>query len=73
MDDRSILKLQNIAYVNSQIASAMIELEAMKATNQERYRKGQSDAWDEEAFISLIDKYQLNHNAVITNLHQGVC
>ena len=72
MDDFGIIKLQNVAYVNSQIASAMIELEAMKATNAERELHGQAQAWNEDAFISLIDKYQLDHNRVLTNFQKGL-
>jgi hypothetical protein len=72
MDDYGIIKLQNVAYVNSQIASAMIELEAMKAENMQREHMGQSMAWDESSFTSLIDKYQLGHNSVLTNLQNGL-
>ena len=72
MDSYDIIKLQNIAYVNSQIASALIELESMKAENMQREHLGQSMAWDESSFMSLIDKYQLGHNAVLTNFQNGL-
>ena len=72
MDSYDILKLQNIAYVMTQNTSAQVELNAMLATNQERAHRGESVAYSYEAIIEIIDKYQLSHNAVITNLHQGV-
>ena len=72
MDDFGIIKLQNIAYVNSQIASALIELEAMKSENAEAERHGHSLAWSYNEFCSLIDKYQLGHNAVLTNFQNGL-
>ena len=72
MDSFDIKKLENITYVNSQIVSAQIEMEAMKAANAEREHRGQSQAWDEDSFISLIDKYQLGHNSVLTNFMNGI-
>jgi hypothetical protein len=60
---------QCIEYVRSQTISTMIELEAMKMENFERKSRGEALAWDHVAFIGLIDKYQLSHNAVITNLY----
>jgi len=71
MDSYDIVKLQNIAYVNSQMACAQIELVAMEATNAERWGHGQSLAYSEADFLAIIDKYQLGHNSVLTNLHQG--
>ena len=72
MDAFDVLKMQNVAYVQSQIATAMVELEAMKWANVNRREQGLSLAYTEEAFASLIDKYQLGHNAVVTNLHRGL-
>lgn len=72
MDSNEVQKLCNVAYINSQTASALIELEAMKSANSERERHGEAPAWGEGEFLSLIDKYQLSHNAVITNLQRGL-
>ncbi len=72
IDDYGIIKLQNIAYVNSQIASAMIELEAMKSENTMAERQDHSPAWGYNEFCSLIEKYQLSHNQVLTNFRNGL-
>ena len=69
MDDFGIIKLQNIAYVNSQIASALIELEAMKADNRQH---PDGEPYGERQINALIDRYQLNHNAVLTNFQNGL-
>ena len=70
MNSEDVVRMQNIAYVITQMTSAMIELEAMKAANTTRSIQGEALAYSEQAFVELIDKYQLSHNAVITNLHQ---
>jgi len=72
MDGYDIVKLQNIAYVNSQIASFYAELEAMKSENSSRERRNYSPAYVYDDFVRLIDKYQLGHNNVITNLNSNL-
>ncbi len=72
MDSYDIIKLQNVAYVNSQIASFYAELEAMKAENLQAEHLGQSVPWSHNEFNSLIDKYQLSHNSVLTNFQNGL-
>ena len=72
MDSYDIIKLQNIAYVDSQIASFYAELEAMKAENEWRIHRGETIAYDYNAFTGLIDKYQLGHNSVLTNFQNGL-
>jgi hypothetical protein len=57
---------QAAAYVHAQAVAAQIEMEAMKAENRRREDQGKSLAYGEEEFASLIDKYGLHHNAVIT-------
>ena len=66
MNDYDIIKLQNIAYVNSQMVCAQIELAAMQAANNQ-YPENQP--YSEKQFRELIDKYQLGHNSVVTNLN----
>lgn len=68
---QNIVRLQNIAYVMTQNTSAQVELNAMLEANQERARKGEASAYGYEQMMSIIDKYQIHHNGVITNLHQG--
>lgn len=55
-------------YLLSQITCAQIEMNAMMAENQQRQHLGQAMAYTEEAFIELIEKYDLSHNAVLSYL-----
>ena len=57
-----------VAFVNSQAAAMLAELEGMKAENVYRERRGESQAYAEQAFFDLIDKYQLGHNSVLNIL-----
>ncbi len=58
-------ELRNIAYVNAQVACALIEMESMKAKNQWRKHQQESPAYGEEAFLAVINKYGIHHNAVL--------
>ncbi len=69
MDDQQ--SARNVAYVNSQLMCAMVELEAMKSANRSRERQNLALAYSEGDFRSLIDKYQMGHNSVVTNLNEG--
>lgn len=69
MDSWDILKLQNITYAQSQIACGMVELEAMKAANRQY---SHDEPYTEKDFRAIIDKYQMSHNAVLTNLQHGL-
>jgi len=55
-------------YLLSQITCAQIEMNSMVAENQQRQHLGQSMAYTEGAFMELIDKYGLSHNAVLSYL-----
>ena len=57
---------QQAAYVMSQVACALIEMNAMIATNTERERNGWAPAYNEIAFLQLHEKYCIGHNAVLT-------
>ncbi len=59
------METRNLVYIQSQVACALIEMEAMKAANVEREQRGESLAYDEAAFMAIIDKYGIHHNAVI--------
>lgn len=52
------------AYIVSQSACAAAEIAAMQAENQQRERRGESQAWCEDDFLSIPDKYGISHNAV---------
>ncbi len=58
-----------VAYVMSQVVCAQIEMEAMKAANRECQNKGEPDAFDQKAFMELLQKYPIGHNAVISFLN----
>ena len=53
-------------YIQSQIACAMIEMEAMKAANSQHPT---DQPYEEKAFLDLIDKYGIYHNAVVGTLN----
>jgi hypothetical protein len=70
MNSTDITRLENVTYIQVQIASFYAELEAMKAENMQREHLGQSMAWDEGCFNSLIEKHGLSHNQVIAKLQE---
>jgi hypothetical protein len=58
-------------YIQSQIACAMIEIEAMKAENAQRESAGQAISYGYNAFICLIERYGLHHNAILGYLQDS--
>ena len=56
------------AFLISQSVCAMIEALSMQAENKQREALGHSMAYDENAFMSVIDKYGIHHNAAIITL-----
>ena len=60
---------EKVAYINAQVACALIEAEGMKAENAQRAHLEQSMAYPEVAFTDLINKYGIYHNAVLTLFH----
>jgi hypothetical protein len=56
---------QTAAFVNAAVARAKIKMAAMQALNDERAQNGFSQAYGEDAFISLIDEEGISHNAII--------
>lgn len=59
---------QKAAFIISQAMCAAAEIAAMQAFNQHRLSLGLSVGYDEDAFLALIDKYQLGHNSVLIYL-----
>ena len=57
---------QQAAYINAQTAAALIEMQSMIAKNKERETNGSALAYGEEAFLELIERYGLHHNAILT-------
>ena len=64
-------KDQRVAYIFSQSVAAMAEIEAMKAKNTYRKMRGETIAYDENAFMHVIDQYGLGSNTLLMYL-QGI-
>lgn len=60
--------LARIAFIQSQVACAMAEIEAMKAANQACEYRGESQDYTEQDFRNIESKYMIGHNAVIEYL-----
>lgn len=58
------------AYLNSQIACAMIEAMGMQESNRRSERNGVNGIYFKGDFDNLLDKYGLHHNSVITFLQE---
>ncbi len=59
---------ERVAFISSQTTCALIEMESMKALNTYRQMRGETIAYDESAFLGIIDKYGLGYNDVILTL-----
>lgn len=62
---------QAAAFINAQSVAAMAEVQAMIAANTERLAQDCSLVYDEAAFLAVIDKYGLHHNAVLTTFAEA--
>ena len=62
---------QAAAFVQAAVARATITAMAMQAENDQRKAVGASMAYDEAAFVALIDEEGISHNAVLS-LYQEV-
>ena len=60
---------QNVAYVNAQVACALIEMEGMKADNIKRTQMNLPPLFRGKDFNALIEKYRIHHNAVIKEFY----
>ncbi len=61
-------KAARVAYIVSQSAAMLAELEGMKAENRSREGHGQAHAYGEDAFFDLPVRYGLAHNQVVAYL-----
>ncbi len=59
---------QNVAYVNSQVACAMIEAMGMQAENQFMAIHGCELPYRQDAFNAVSLKYGIHHNQVLPTL-----
>lgn len=53
------------AFLNSQVACAMIEAMGMQATNERRKHNGEHPIYSEIDFQALIAKYGIGHNEAL--------
>jgi hypothetical protein len=61
--------MDKVAFLNSQVACAMIEAMGMQAENEIRKVRGEYPCYFESDFQSLLTKYHIGHNDVITFLN----
>ena len=61
---------QSTAFVNSQVACALIEMEGMKAENMQRQAQGHDMVYLEADFNSIQDRYEIGYNSVIGRLQR---
>ena len=59
---------QNLVYMKGILLQAEIEMNAMIAENKQREALGLSMAYGETAFMGLIEKYGVHHNALTESL-----
>ena len=71
MNQEDVRQMRQVTFVMSQVACAYAEIEAMKAENTYRERRGEVIAWDHDAFMAVHDKYGLGHNSALTTLNGG--
>lgn len=56
---------QTAAFIQSQTACAMAEIEAMKAENTMRALQDFSPAYNETSFRAVPDEFGIGHNSVV--------
>lgn len=64
----SVDQSRRIVLTQSQIMCCEVELVAMQTLNGQRESEGKALAYDEAAFMALIDKYGLGHNDVVRQM-----
>lgn len=63
-------KAQTAAYIIAQSACAQAEILGMQAENEQHKVLGHSMAYDYDAFVAVIEKYGIHHNACITAFNE---
>lgn len=69
MSEMTFDEAARIARVHANVARAMIEMNAMTAENMQRQALGHSMAYDESAFLSIIDECGIGYNSVELDLY----
>lgn len=62
--------IRQSAYINSQVACALVELEAMKAINAECIILGVHPKYKEEDIKKILERYEIGTNTVISRLFE---
>ncbi len=57
---------QSASFVFANSVAAFAEIQGMVAENTFREQKGETVAYGEEAFLAVIEKYGIHHNAVLS-------
>lgn len=60
---------QQAAYVIAMSVCCMVKAMSFNAANEYRARRGEAQAYPEEAFAKLIEEYGIHHNAVLNTFH----
>ena len=62
---------QQAAFIHAQSVCALAKIEGMKAENMICESLGHLMAYDEKAFVGVINTYGISHNSVLA-LFQGI-
>lgn len=60
----------NVVYVRGMLLQAEIRMQGMVAENKVREQQGLSIAYDEKAFVDLIEELGVHHNSLVTQLSE---
>jgi len=61
---------QSVAFIQSQVVCAQIELAGMQAENKQRELLGQSLAYVQSDFTDLQNRYEIGYNDVMGYFHR---
>lgn len=60
---------QAAAFINSQVACAIIKALGMNAENAQRIAQGQALAYTEKDYVELINEHGIGYNDVLFTIH----
>jgi len=72
MDSMDVRQMRQVAFVMSQVACMLAELEGLKAANGIALLRLENPPYDDAAFVALPERFGLYHNQVIAALNSGV-
>lgn len=67
MTSRDVHDFRRAVFTLGNIMRASCETIGMQATNQERLMRGEALAYDEEAFLKVIEDCGIDHNSLVEN------